>query len=100
MITGVLSNGLKYEVDERILNDFRLVDAIALSESDDNAEKLRGLTDYCKLIIGDANMKKLQKMLKKENGGFIPQEAIYEAASEIMEAMKENAEKKSNSSQE
>lgn len=100
MITGVLSNGLKYEVDERILNDFRLVDAIALSESNDNAEKLRGLTDYCKLIIGDANMKKLQKMLKKENGGFIPQEAIYEAASEIMEAMKENAEKKSNSSQE
>ena len=100
MITGVLSNGFKYEVDERILNDFRLVDAIALSESNDNAEKLRGLTDYCKLIIGDANMKKLQKMLKKENGGFIPQEAIYEAASEIMEAMKENAGKKSNSSQE
>ena len=100
MITGVLSNGLKYEVDERILNDFRLVDAIALSESDDNAEKLRGLTDYCKLIIGDVNMKKLQKMLKKENGGFIPQEAIYEAASEIMEAMKENSGKKSNSSQE
>ncbi len=100
MITGVLSNGFKYEVDERILNDFRLVDAIALSESDDNAEKLRGLTDYCKLIIGDVNMKKLQKMLKKENGGFIPQEAIYEAASEIMEAMKENSGKKSNSSQE
>jgi hypothetical protein len=38
MITGTLSNGFKYEADERILSDFRLVDAIAMIESEDNAE--------------------------------------------------------------
>ncbi len=101
MVTGKLSNGFEYEVDERILNDFRLVDAIALTESDDNAEKLRGITEYCKLILGDTNMRKLFRKLKKENGGFVPQEAVYNAAAEIMRTIKgDDAEKKSEPSQE
>ncbi len=101
MITGILSNGFKYEADERILSDFRLVDAIAMIESEDNAEKLKGMTDFCKLILGENNQKKLFRKLKKENGGFVPQDEVYSAAKEIMTAMKgETAEKKSDSSQE
>ena len=50
MIEGKTKSGFKFKIDERILSDWRLVDAIGLSESDDASEQIRGVRNLVQLV--------------------------------------------------
>jgi hypothetical protein len=102
MITGETSQGIKFNFDERLLDDWNLIEAIAMSESEDNGEKLQGLVKYCKLVLGSKGQKELFKVIKKKNDGFIPVVEVYGQVQEIMEIVKDksNEAKKSISSPE
>jgi hypothetical protein len=102
MITGETSQGIKFNFDERLLEDWSLIEAIAMAESEDNGEKLQGLVKYCKLILGNKGQRELFKIIKKKNDGFVPVSEVYAQVQEIMEIVKEksNDAKKSTSSPE
>ncbi len=53
MIEGKTKSGFKYKIDERVLDDWRLVEAISDSESDDGSVVIRGMTNLVTLLLGD-----------------------------------------------
>lgn len=88
MIEGKTKSGFKFKIDERILSDWRLVDAIGLSESDDASEQIRGVRNLVQLVLGDQT-DALKKHLADNNDGFIPMEKMTDIITEIITTSKE-----------
>lgn len=88
MIEGKTKSGFKFKVDERIGTDWRLMEAIALSESDDASKKIKGSLDLINLILGK-DAEKLKTHIAKNNDGFIPAEVMNAEVLEIINSLKE-----------
>jgi len=88
MIEGKTKSGFRFKIDERILSDWRLVDAIGLSESDDASEQIRGVRNLVKLVLGDQT-DALKKHLADNNDGFVPMEKMTDIITEIITTSKE-----------
>lgn len=98
MITGKTSTGYEFRVDERTINDWRFVKAIAKAESNVPSDKIVGLNALCEMLLGEEGEEQLMKQLASENDGFVPQEQVYGAVVEIINIVKEQNEKTKNSS--
>jgi len=88
IIEGKTKSGFKFKIDERILNDWRLVDAIGLSESDDASEQIRGVRNLVQLVLGD-QADALKKHIADSNDGFVPMEKMTDIITEIITTTKE-----------
>lgn len=88
MVNGKTKSGFKYKIDERMLNDWRLLKYIALSESSDESEQILGATKLVSLLLGDQEQA-LMEHLQKKNDGFVPATAMTEVVAEIMTSVKE-----------
>lgn len=88
MIEGKTKSGFRFKIDERILSDWRLVDAIGLSESDDASEQIRGVRNLVQLVLGDQT-DALKKHLADSNDGFVPMEKMTDIITEIITTSKE-----------
>ena len=88
MIEGKTKSGFKFSLDERILDDWRFVDAIGLSESDDASEQIRGMRDLVKMVIGD-RYDAFKKHIAEKNDGFIPRSVVTETVIEIVNLSRE-----------
>ena len=88
MIEGKTKSGFKFKIDERILNDWRLVDAIGLSESDDASEQIRGVRNLVQLVLGEQT-DALKKHIADGNDGFVPMEKMTDVITEIITTSKE-----------
>ena len=88
MIEGKTKSGFKFKIDERILDDWRLLKCIALSESKDASEQMRGASGLVELLLGDQE-DALIEFVAKKNKGLVPAVAITEAVAEILTSVKE-----------
>ena len=88
MITGKTKSGFKFNVDERILDDWRVVDAIGMSESDDASEQICGARMLVDLLLGNEKQK-LIDYIAKENDGYVPATAMTSVIAEIITASRE-----------
>ena len=88
MIEGKTKSGFEFAIDERILSDWRLVDAIGMSESDDASEQIRGVRNLMKLILGD-QADALKKHIADKNEGFVPSKQVTDLITEIITTAKE-----------
>lgn len=88
MINGKTKSGFKYEIDERVINDWRLLKYIAMSESSDPSEQIRGASNLVSLLLGDQEQA-LMEHLSKENDGYVPATAVTEAITEIITSVNE-----------
>ena len=88
MIDGKTKNGFKYKIDERVLDDWRLLKNIALSESDDQSEKIRGASNLVSLLLGDQEPA-MMDFIAKKNNGFVPSEKVIEMITDILTSVKE-----------
>lgn len=88
MIKGKTKSGFSYEIDERVLTDWNLLDAIGLSESTDPSEQIRGVRNLVKLILGDKE-DALKKHIADKNDGFVPVEKVSALVAEIITSAKE-----------
>ena len=79
---GTLSNGFKDEVDDAVMDDMRLSDAISESMED---EPLK-ISKVIKMVLGKEQRERLYKMLEDENGR-VPADVASEAIAEIFENM-------------
>ena len=90
MIEGKTPSGFKYRLDERALDDWRLVDALARINR--NRGNLIGqfdaVSEICDLLLGD-NKSSLMEYIKKKNDGFIPSDAVEKELSDIIKSAKE-----------
>lgn len=83
MIKGKTKSGFKYELDERIKSDWRVLEAITDTESEDASVMMRGIKDLANLLLGD-NKQKLFEHISKKNDGFVPSESVIAELTEIL----------------
>lgn len=88
MIEGKTKSGFKFNIDERILDDWRVIEAIALSESSDPSEQIQGARQVADLILGK-DKQKLIDFIAKKNNGFVPATAMISNLVEIITESKD-----------
>ena len=94
MITGKLSSGYKFTVDESVTDEWEFVKAIGLSESKNVAESIYGMTKVIELLLGPVGEADLVKFIKKKNKGKCSQQDMSDAILEIFGKIKEEKEAK------
>lgn len=82
MVVGKTSTGFDYEYDERILSDWRFVEGVAKTTSDNQIERMQGMVSIVNLLLGDETA--LIKHLQELNDGFVPSEKMMEEITDIM----------------
>ena len=88
MIEGKTKSGFKFTIDERALDDWRLIEAINDSESNDGSIVIRGMINLQTLLLGD-QADALKKHIADKNDGFIPKDAILNTMIEIVQSSKD-----------
>ena len=72
------SSGFKFEIDERIVDDWRVVKALGRADNtDDPEEVLAGTIDLVSLVFGK-DEDNLVKHIQSKNDGFAPVSAMRE----------------------
>lgn len=89
MIKGTTKSGFAFEVSEGIGNDFRVLEAIADADNEDESVKVRGAVELVRLILGDGK-KALYKHLEAAHGG-VPVDAVLSEVVEILTACREQS---------
>ena len=88
VITGKTKDGFEYKIDKRLMNDWRLLSFISLTESSVPTDQIRGASGLVTLLLGDQEQA-LMEFLKEKNDGFVPVEAVTDVLAEIITATKE-----------
>lgn len=89
MITGTTSSGFAFSMDERVLEDWRFLQAIADIDSEDGTRVVTGTTNIAELVLGKEGTKKLQEHIMKDNDGFVPAQLVQKEIIEIINQSKE-----------
>lgn len=85
MIQGKLENGFEFTIDEKILDDMELVDAMAEAEGEN---PLKFSTVILK-VLGKEQRDRLYDILRNEDGR-VPIEAVSDAITEILKSAGED----------
>lgn len=85
MIQGKLENGFEFTIDDRILDDMELVDAMAEAEGEN---PLKFSTVILK-VLGKEQRDRLYDILRNEDGR-VPIEAVSDAITEILKSAGED----------
>ncbi len=88
MVEGKTKSGFKFKIDERLMDDWRLLKYIALAESSDPSEQLRGASGLVTLLLGDQEPAMIEFIAKK-NKGYVPATAVTEIITEILTTVKD-----------
>lgn len=80
----ILKNGFTVEVDEKVMDNMELVDALAEMEEEDSL----GISRVAKLLLGKKQRKALYDAVRTEDGR-VPVKEIDSALGEIFEAFDE-----------
>lgn len=90
-------SGFKFELDERIIDDWRVVKAMTKADNTDNPEDmLRGSTELVALIFGK-DEDRLVRHIMEHNDGYAPVDALKDELLSVFTRVK--ALKNSRSSQ-
>jgi hypothetical protein len=90
MITGKLSNGFKFKVDEEALESAEFRDLIAGTISVNTQEKIRANANLLSFLIGDEAKAELYAKIKEETGKkYTPVTEVDKYTIEIMGIIEE-----------
>ena len=85
-ITGKTKSGYAFEYDDRILTDWEFVNALALTQSGSDMQKMAASINAIELLVGKDNMASLVSHVKSTNDGYAPIEKIVAEFTEILSA--------------
>ena len=85
---GTTKSGFKFNIDERIIEDWDFLEAIAMAESTDASEQIRGTMKVADMLLGKEK-ESLKKLIREKNGGYVPQTEMANAIAEIITSVKE-----------
>lgn len=83
MINGETKTGFKFEIDERALTDWNILQSIADIESGDNVKVLKGVTNLANTLLGDKGLSTLLDHVRKCNDGYAPADKVQEELIEM-----------------
>lgn len=88
MIGGKTKTGFSFEVDEKMLNDWRLTRALVkMQDKTNTAERFKGVDEALTLLLGD-KVDDLMDHLVKKNKGYAPIEKLTAEIKDIMDSVK------------
>lgn len=85
MINGVTSSGFAFELDEKVINNMELVDALAECSTDNPF----AISKTVKLLLGEELRQRLYDHLRTDDCR-VPMEEVSKAVSEIFAAFGRN----------
>lgn len=87
MIKGTTTSGFKFELDERIASDYRLLQAITVAEDEKASDiaKLKASFDIIEFMLGSQKDAFIEHV-KATNDGFVPFAVVRDEISEMMTA--------------
>lgn len=84
MIEGVTKTGFKYKYDERVKQDYELLEAAArFDRAKEQMARITALDDVMNILLGD-NKEALKQHIKEKNDGFCVAEKLVEEVFEII----------------
>jgi hypothetical protein len=88
MIGGKTKTGFSFEVDEKMLNDWRLTKALVkMQDTTNTVERFKGVDEALTLLLGD-KVDDLMDHLIKKNKGYAPIEKLTAEIIDIMNSVK------------
>lgn len=82
MKKGKLSNGFEYEIDENVLDDMELIDAMEQSQGDDPLKVSKVIT----MVLGKEQKKSFYDSIRNEDKR-VPVEKAVELFTELIESL-------------
>lgn len=82
MIEGKTKSGFEYTVDEGVLRDYRMLDALGDIQYGNPDERVFANVRLCNLLLGEEGKKRLFKHLREQNG-TVPTEKVFAEVKEI-----------------
>lgn len=81
-------SGFKFEIDERVIEDYRMIEALKKADNtDDPGEMLNGTVEVVNLVFG-ADKARLMEHIKGLNDGFVPTSAMREELDSVFARVK------------
>ena len=87
MVGGKTKTGFSFEVDEKMLNDWRLTKALVKMQDKNTVERFKGVDEALTLLLGD-KVDKLMDHLIKKNKGYAPFEKLIAEVNDILNSVK------------
>lgn len=84
MIEGITKSGFRFQLEEEVLDDYELLEALREADTKDAS----AIVDAVNLLLTEEQRKGLKEHLRKENGRVSAMGMLQEVA-EILEATRE-----------
>lgn len=83
---GKTSTGFKYDIDDRILTDWRFTMALSKCQKGKGMDQLAGAQEMVSLMLGEDGLSDLMNHISEKNDGFVPAEAVMAEVKDIFES--------------
>lgn len=82
---GKTRSGFEYDIDDRILKDWRFINALTKCQNSEGIKQLEGMQEMVNLLFGN-KLEDFMKHIAEQNDGFVPSEAIMADVQDIFES--------------
>lgn len=82
---GKTRSGFEYDIDDRILKDWRFINALTKCQNSEGIKQLEGMQGMVNLLFGN-KLEDFMKHIAEQNDGFVPTEAIMADVQDIFES--------------
>lgn len=94
IIKGTTTRGFKFAIDKRIIKDYRFVEILSKTNSDDENEQLINITKMVDLLFNNDTKKKEEFLtFLSDEDGFVDAETVLSEVAEVMQKLGNDAKK-------
>ena len=83
---GKTKTGFEFDIDDRILTDWRFTMALTRCQNGRGIDQLAGAQDMVSLMLGEDGLDRMMKHISKNNEGYVPAEAVMAEVQDIFES--------------
>ena len=83
---GKTRTGFEFNIDDRILTDWRFTMALTKCQNGQGIDQLSGAQEMINLMLGEEGFKALMDHISKNNDGYVPAEAVITEVKDIFES--------------
>lgn len=93
IIKGTTKRGFKFAIDKRIIKDYRFVEIISKTNSEDENEQLINVTKMVDLLFHDKKKKEEFLNFLSDEDGFVDSETVLSEVAEIISKLGDDIKK-------
>jgi hypothetical protein len=83
---GKTRTGFEYNIDDRILTDWRFTIALTKCQNGKGMDQLAGAQEMVSLMLGEEGLERMMKHISDNNEGYVPAEAVMAEVQDIFES--------------